>query len=89
MKYKFYFTSKFKKEYRKLSAQNMKAVDKIIQRLLNGEKLEPKYCDHQLSGKLKDFRDCHVRPDLVLIYKIEEDILLLTAVNIGSHSNLF
>lgn len=89
MKYKFYFTSKFKKEYRKLSAQNMEAVDKIIQRLLNGEKLEPRYCDHQLSGKLKDFRDCHVRPDLVLIYKIEEDILLLTAVNIGSHSNLF
>lgn len=67
----------------------MEAVDKIIQRLLNGEKLEPRYCDHQLSGKLKDFRDCHVRPDLVLIYKIEEDILLLTAVNIGSHSNLF
>ncbi len=89
MKYKFYFTSKFKKEYRKLSVQNMEAVDKIIQRLLNGEKLEPRYCDHQLSGKLKDFRDCHVRPDLVLIYKIEEDILLLTAVNIGSHSNLF
>ncbi len=89
MKYKFYFTSKFKKEYRKLSAQNMEVVDKIIQRLLNGEKLEPKYCDHQLSGKLKDFRDCHVHPDLVLIYKIEEDILLLTAVNIGSHSNLF
>ncbi len=89
MKYKFYFTSKFKKEYRKLSAQNMEAVDKIIQRLLNGEKLEPRYCDHQLSGKLKDFRDCHVRPDLVLIYKIEEDILLLTAVNIDSHSNLF
>lgn len=89
MKYKFYFTSKFKKEYRKLSAQNMEAVDKIIQRLLNGEKLEPRYCDHQLSGKLKDFRDCHVHQDLVLIYKIEEDILLLTTVNIGSHSNLF
>ena len=89
MKYRFAFTSKFKKEYRKLSAKNMEDVDKIIQRLLNGEKLEEKYHDHQLSGTLKDFRDCHIHPDLVLIYKIEEDILLLTAVNIGSHSNLF
>lgn len=67
----------------------MEDVDKIIQRLLNGEKLEEKYHDHQLSGTLKNFRDCHIHPDLVLIYKIEEDILLLTAVNIGSHSNLF
>ena len=89
MKYRFAFTSKFKKEYRKLSAKNMEDVDKIIQRLLNGEKLEEKYHDHQLSGTLKNFRDCHIHPDLVLIYKIEEDILLLTAVNIGSHSNLF
>jgi len=42
-----------------------------------------------LTGKLKGYRDCHVKPDLVLIYKIEDDILLLSAYRISSHSNLF
>lgn len=41
------------------------------------------------TGKLKGYRDCHVKPDLVLIYKIEDDILLLSAYRISSHSNLF
>lgn len=89
MKYRFDFTTRFKKEYRRLSADKINDVDKVIQILLNGETLPEKYRDHKLTGNKKSFCDCHVRPDLVLIYKIEEDILLLTAVEIGSHSNLF
>lgn len=89
MKYRFDFTTRFKKEYRRLSADEINDVDKVIQILLNGETLPEKYRDHKLTGNKKSFRDCHVRPDLVLIYKIEEDILLLTAVEIGGHSNLF
>lgn len=89
MKYKFDYTTRFKKAYRKLSPKDMKDVDEVIMKLLDGEILPAKYRDHQLSGNLKGYRDCHVHPDLVLIYKKEDDILLLTAVEIGSHSRLF
>ena len=44
-------------------------VNQIIKKLADGEVLESKYKDHSLKGKLKDFRDCHIEPDLVLIYK--------------------
>lgn len=89
MKYKFDFTSRFKKAYGKLSPKDKNDTDIVIQKLLNGEVLEQKYRDHQLRGNLKGYRDCHVHPDLVLIYKKENDILVLTAVEIGSHSRLF
>ena len=89
MKFKIYLTSAFKKDAKTLSEEDKARTIKIINRLANGELLEPKYCDHQLSGKLKNYRDCHIKPDLVLIYKIEKDILQLSAFRIGSHSKLF
>ena len=51
--------------------------------------MELKHKDHALKGKLKGLRDCHVKPDLVLIYKIDEDVLILTALRISNHSNAF
>lgn len=90
MKYRFDYTSKFKKDYRKLSKQSIiDEVDTVIKKLLDGEKLEKKYHDHALTGNYKGCRDCHIRPDLVLIYKKEDDILVLTALRLGSHSELF
>lgn len=61
----------------------------VIRKLAKGETLDEKYHDHQLLGKLKDFRDCHIRPDLVLIYRIKENILELYVYRIGSHSKLY
>ena len=61
----------------------------MILKLARGEKLDEKYRDHQLSGKIKAFRDCHVRPDLVLIYKISSGVLELYLYRIGSHSKLY
>ena len=89
MKYKIFLTTRFKKDAKKLSEQDRQATIEIIDRLAAGETLEPKYKDHPLTGTLKGYRDCHVKPDLVLIYKIEDDILLLSAYRISSHSNLF
>ncbi|WP_428769500.1 type II toxin-antitoxin system YafQ family toxin [Treponema sp. HNW] len=90
MKYRFDYTSKFKKDYRKLSKQSIiDEVDTVIKKLLDGETLEKKYHDHALVGNYKGCRDCHIRPDLVLIYKKEDDILVLTALRLGSHSELF
>lgn len=48
-----------------------------------------KYKNHQLKGNLQGYYDCHILPDLVLIYKIEKDKLILLLFDIDSHSNLF
>ena len=47
------------------------------------------YCDHQLSGNWKGYRECHIEPDWLLIYRIENDILVLTLSRTGTHSDLF
>lgn len=54
--------------------------------LTNGEKLPVKFSDHQLKGELKKYRECHIKPDLLLIYCIEDDTLKLIAMD--SHANL-
>ena len=51
--------------------------------------IEEKYQDHQLKGKLSKYRECHIQPDWLLVYLIEEDILVLTLINTGTHSDLF
>ena len=89
MKYKIFLTSRFKKDAKKLSPTLKKETQDVINKIASGEPLEEKFRDHQLTGQLKEYRDCHVRSDLVLIYKIEEDVLLLSAFRIGSHSEVF
>ena len=70
--------------------QDIKKLTKdIIWQLANNEELASKYKDHALIGSYKGFRECHVKPDLLLIYKKQNEILLLTCVEIGSHSELF
>ena len=51
--------------------------------------LPEQYKDHNLSGNYKGYRECHIEPDWLLIYKIENDIITLTLVHIGTHSDLF
>ncbi len=89
MKYKIFLPSRFKKDAKKLSAKLKEETQALINKIASGEPLEEKFQDHQLSSKLKEYRDCHVRSDLVLIYKIEEEVLLLSAFRIGSHSEVF
>ena len=61
----------------------------IIDKLSKGETLPPKYKNHPLKGNYKGYYDCHILPDLVLIYKIEKDRLTLLLIDIETHSNLF
>lgn len=68
---------------------DMDLLDGIIKNLSDQAELDPKYKDHPLSGNWKSFRECHIKPDWLLIYKIEGDRLILTLVRTGSHSNLF
>ena len=71
----------------RLSDEEDLAYIDVVYNLLCDVKLVDKYKDHQLVGKLKDFRECHIKPDLLLIYMIEDNILKL--VDIGSHIELF
>ena len=87
-KYKIIYSKSYKKDIKKLNKQMLSEVEVVLDILASGEKLDEKYCDHALQGALKDFRDCHIRPDLILIYRIYKDELILNAVRIGSHSDL-
>lgn len=64
-------------------------LDEVVDQLRRGLPLDEKYRDHELTGNFKGFRECHVKPDWLLIYLVENDILTLTLVDTGSHSDLF
>lgn len=85
------WTSKFKKDYRLAIKRNknIELLDDIIRMLSKGETLPEKNQDHALSGNWAGFRECHITPDWLLIYRIENDVLVLTLVRSGSHSDLF
>ncbi|PAF50233.1 type II toxin-antitoxin system YafQ family toxin [Helicobacter sp. 13S00477-4] len=89
MKYEVELTKEFKKSFKKLSIKDKNSTLYIIEKLSNGKTLDPKYKDHKLKGEYKDFRECHIKPDLLLIYKIQEKLLSLACIDIGSHSELF
>ena len=83
------YSKSFKKAFKELNENEKKLTKDIIWQLANNEELASKYKDHALIGSYKGFRECHVKPDLLLIYKKQNEILLLTCVEIGSHSELF
>ena len=67
----------------------MQDLQEVITILASGQSLPEKYKDHQLIGNYTGYRECHIAPDWLLIYKIEEDILLLTLTRTGTHTDLF
>jgi len=89
-KYEVKETSQFKKDYRlaKRRGQNIQLLKDIIIQLANDQPLPEKNRDHTLTGDWKGFRECHVAPDWLLVYKKENDILVLTLTRLGSHSDL-
>ena len=74
---------------RKLSKITLVEVESILDKLANDEPLEQKHKDHSLKGEYKDFRECHIKPDLLLIYRKDKNLLILVAFRLGSHSELF
>lgn len=91
MKYQLILTGKFKKGLRlaKKRGLNISLLEDIVERLLHKIPLETKNKDHALSGNYKGYRECHIQPDWLLIYLIENDILTLTLIDTGTHADLF
>jgi mRNA interferase YafQ len=85
-------TSRFKRDYRREKSGVLgKKLDKLlldaVNLLADDKPLPPRYFDHELVGEWNDHRDCHLRPDLVLIYRKPDDESL-ELVRLGSHSEL-
>lgn len=89
--YQVKFTTTFKKSYKLMKKRglDLSLLDTIVDKLRQGIPLEEKYRDHALTGNFEGFRECHIKPDWLLVYLIEDDILTLTLVDTGSHSDIF
>lgn len=85
------WTSKFKKDYKNAIKRNLNInlLDDVIRILASGQELPNKYNDHALRGNWNGFRECHILPDWLLIYTIEDNNLVLVLARTGSHSDLF
>lgn len=84
-------SNKFRKDLKtaKKRGLNLQKLDIVVEKLANMMPLEDKYRDHSLSGKYSNFRECHIEPDWLLIYRQEEDDLNLLLFRTGTHSDLF
>ena len=91
MTYELVLTGRFKKGLKlaKKRGLDISLLADIVEKLLHKIPLEMKNKDHALSGNYKGYRECHIQPDWLLIYLIEEDILTLTLIDTGTHADLF
>lgn len=89
-KYRPQPTAKFKRDVKLLKKRGyeMSLLYDVISKLANGETLPKQYYDHPLKGNRKGYRDCHIKDDWVLIYKIDKGILTLVLSETGTHSDL-
>ncbi len=91
MRYEVRFTKQFRKDIR-LAQKQGRDMDKLFavaDILASGEALAPKYRDHDLSGEYRGCRSGHIEPDWLLIYEIDNGLLVLVLNRVGSHSELF
>ena len=88
---RFETTKKFDRDLKRIKKRNLdlSLMDEVVQTLLEEKPLDPKHNDHALKGDYAGFRECHVRPDWLLIYQVDKGNLILTATRTGSHSDLF
>lgn len=83
------FSKKFRRDMKHIQKQPqlMAATYEVIEALRHRKKLAPRYKDHKLAGDYAGCRECHVKPDLLLVYYIENETLHLA--RLGSHAELF
>ena len=84
-------TTQFKKDFKLAMKRSMKIelLEEVIAMLAMGETLPDKHKDHALTGNWVGHRECHILPDWLLIYRIEDEVLVLSLARTGTHSDLF
>lgn len=88
---KIRYSNQFKKDYKliKKRGYNIEKLKEVINLLVQDKRLPVKYREHYLTGNYIGFKECHIGPDWLLIYKTENELLTLTFLRTGSHSDLF
>ncbi|CAD7289492.1 hypothetical protein LMG7974_01569 [Campylobacter majalis] len=89
MKYKITTSKLYKKQFKKLHKIEQNLINEAVKKLAKGEMLDKKFKDHELTLNYKGFRECHIKPDLLLVYKIIEKELELYLAATGSHMQVF
>ena len=91
MRYELKYTRAFRRGYKRAKKRglNLSLLGEIVEMLRCGKKLPKKYADHCLSGDFSQCRECHIQPDWLLVYRIDDDILTLTLMDTGTHAELF
>lgn len=88
---KIVLSNRFKKDLKlaRKRGLNLDVLRTVVNILASGEKLDKKYRDHDLTGEYAGFRECHMQPDWLLVYRIEQEELELFLFRTGTHSDLF
>lgn len=84
-------SSKFKNDYKlaKRQQKNLLLLRHVIEKIVNKQLLPDKFRDHKLTGSLKEYRELHLEPDWLLIYRIDDNEEELKLARLGSHSELY
>ena len=88
-KYTVKFTTVFRKDKAKKRRLPLEKLKEVVDLLAMGQPLPERNRDHALTGDWVGHRECHIQPDWPLIYRVEEDVLVLTMTRTGTHSELF
>ena len=91
MNYLVRTTTRFQKDYKLMKKRglDLSRLQAIVDKLAQGEELAPQFHDHTLGGEDSGARECHIAPDWLLVYYVENTVLVLTLARTGTHSDLF
>ncbi len=92
MKYTFFYAKKFKKGYKKISKNpffKKTLLENCLQKLASEGNLKGNFYNHKLQGKFEGCFECHIQPDVLLIYEVDKNERKISLLGIGSHADLF
>ena len=83
-------TSQFRKDYMRIKKRgyDLSRLERVIDTQKEEKPLDKQFRDHPLTGNYAGFRECHIQPDWLFIYAVQNDTLILTASRTGTHSDL-
>lgn len=91
MKYAVTQTSQYERDLKRAVRRgcDISLIKSVVMQLADGEPLSARHLDHALAGRFTGFRECHITPDWLLVYLIDNNSMVLTLTRTGSHSDLF